>query len=66
MHCTSNFQMEIRSMYMILYNIFFYLEWCLTIAFLIVLLTEEFTDDESEADEFIDNPLFSRDNRIYL
>ena len=53
-------------MYKTTYNIYLYLEWCLTIAFLIVLLTEEFTDDESDVDEFIDNPRFSRDNRIYF
>ena len=41
-----------------------YLEWCFTIALLIVLLTEEFTDDESEADEFMDKPRLSRDKRI--
>ena len=42
-----------------------YLAWCFTIAFLIVLLTEELTDDESDAIEFIDKPRLSRERRIY-
>ena len=41
-----------------------YLAWCFTIAFLIVLLTEELTDDESDAIEFIDKPRLSRERRI--